>query len=63
MTKYPPMYFTLQAAMNSRYLDPDDVREHIIDKSEYRDENRKLWIRFIEEHPNDDIGKYVGARL
>jgi hypothetical protein len=65
---FPPMYFTLQSALglsgpSSEHNDPAELRNFILKRSEFKEENRELWKAFIKEHPSDGTGKFIAAVL
>jgi hypothetical protein len=69
VSSYPPMYFTLRSALglsgtpSIERNDPVALRKSILEKSEYREENRELWRQFIKENPNDETAKFVKLML
>ena len=63
----PPMYFTLRAALEGTSSDgvnnPRDVRDFILKRSEYSNEYRELWRKFIKDNESDETAKFIAVML
>jgi len=60
---HPPLYYTITNRLNGIGERAALIADHLLEESEYKEENRELWIKFCRDHPDDKAAKFMKERL
>ena len=71
---YPPMYFGITNRLNFKdeygydmdrgraMQSAEHMRAFVLEKSEFKEENREKWLEFFREHPNYRAAVFMAGK-